>query len=147
MFNTITSETTEMKRFPTNIVKGSSTQTAPSAGYPTVPTSPVDGARTLRDRLGSMFRRPVTAVIDITVPYCGEVEGMLMVSGAKDTDGRRFRLATLSVTGQNIPLVLAVEPVRESSEWDENLAESGSSYRAATGSTSERARPDRDGAV
>jgi len=67
------------------------------------------------------FRHPVTAAIDITtIPYYGEVEGMSMVSGTKDRDGRAFKSATLSIIGQNIPLVLAVEPVRESSEWDEN---------------------------
>jgi len=41
-----------------------------------------------------------------------------MVSGTKDRDGRAFKFATLSIIGQNIPLILAV--VRESSEWDEN---------------------------
>ncbi|MFC4552398.1 transposase [Halorussus sp. GCM10023401] len=67
------------------------------------------------------FRRPVTVAIDVTtLPYYGDVEGMSMVSGTKDGDGRAFKFATLSIVGQNIPLVLAVEPVRESSPWDEN---------------------------
>jgi len=67
------------------------------------------------------FRRPVTAAIDITtIPYYGDVEEMPMVSGTKDGEGRAFKFATLSIVGQNIPLVLAVEPVRESSAWDEN---------------------------
>ncbi|QIO25360.1 transposase [Haloarcula sp. JP-L23] len=67
------------------------------------------------------FRRPVTAAIDITtVPYYGGVEDMAMVSGTKESDGRAYKFATLSVIGQNIPLVLAIEPVRESSEWDRN---------------------------
>jgi len=66
------------------------------------------------------FRRPVTAAIDITtVPYYGDVDGMPMVSGL-DQENRAFKFATLSIVGQNIPLVLAVEPVRESSSWDEN---------------------------
>jgi len=43
-----------------------------------------------------------------------------MVSGTKDGEGRAFKFATLSIVGRNIPLVLAVEPVRESSAWDEN---------------------------
>nr|WP_211250898.1 transposase [Haladaptatus cibarius] len=43
-----------------------------------------------------------------------------MVSGMKDGDGRAFKFATLSIVGWNIPLILAVEPVRESSSWDEN---------------------------
>lgn len=67
------------------------------------------------------FRRPITVAIDITtVPYYGDVEEMSMVSGTKDRKGRAFKFATLSIVGQNIPLVLAVEPVRESSAWDEN---------------------------
>jgi hypothetical protein len=67
------------------------------------------------------FRRPVTAAIDITtIPYYGDVEAMPMVSGTKDGEGRAFKFATLSIIGRNIPLVLAVKPVRESSEWDEN---------------------------
>ncbi|WP_049906820.1 transposase [Halorubrum tebenquichense] len=91
------------------------------------PKELVNGFNETTDRLLSViaseasFRRPVTAAIDITtIPYYGEVEGMPMVSGTKDRDGRAFKFATLSVIGQNIPLVLAVEPVRESSEWDEN---------------------------
>lgn len=67
------------------------------------------------------FRRPVTAAIDITtIPYYGDVKGMSMVSGTKDQERRAFKFATLSIIGQNIPLVLGVEPVRESSEWDQN---------------------------
>ncbi len=67
------------------------------------------------------FRRPVTAAIDITtIPYYGDVEGMSMVSGTKDQERRAFKFATLSIIGQNIPLVLGVEPIKESSEWDQN---------------------------
>jgi hypothetical protein len=91
------------------------------------PEELVNGFNETTDRLLSViaseasFRRPVTAAIDITtIPYYGEVEGMPMVSGTKDRDGRAFKFATLSIIGQNIPLVLAVEPVRESSEWDDN---------------------------
>jgi hypothetical protein len=63
----------------------------------------------------------VTAAIDITtVPYYGDVEGMPMVSGVEGEEERAFKFATLSIIGQNIPLVLAVEPVQESSAWDEN---------------------------
>ena len=67
------------------------------------------------------LRRPVTAAIDITtIPYYGDVEGMSMVSGTKEEEERAFKFATLSIVGENIPLVLAVEPVRESSAWDRN---------------------------
>jgi len=67
------------------------------------------------------FRRPVTVAIDITtLPYYGRTAEMPMVSGTKDGEGRAFKFATLSIIGWNIPLVLAVEPVRESSSWDDN---------------------------
>lgn len=69
----------------------------------------------------SSFRRPVTVAIDITtIRYFGNVEGMSMVSGTKDGEGRAFKFATLSIVGWNIPLILAVEPVPESSSWDQN---------------------------
>jgi hypothetical protein len=91
------------------------------------PDSLIEGFDRASDRLLSAiaseasFRRPVTAAIDITtIPYYGDVEEMPMVSGTKDGERRAFKFATLSVIGQNIPLVLAVEPVRESSAWDEN---------------------------
>jgi hypothetical protein len=67
------------------------------------------------------FRRPVTAAIDITtVPYYGAVQEMPMVSGVQAAEERAFKFATLSIVGENIPLVLAIEPIRESSAWDEN---------------------------
>jgi hypothetical protein len=91
------------------------------------PEELVDGFNDTTDRLLSViaseasFRRPVTAAIDITtIPYYGDVEEMPMVSGTKDREGRAFKFATLSIIGRNIPLILAVEPVRESSPWDDN---------------------------
>jgi len=91
------------------------------------PDEIVDGFNETTDRLLSViaseasFRRPITAAIEITtIPYYGDVEEMPMVSGTKDGEGRAFKFATLSIVGRNIPLVLAVEPVRESSAWDEN---------------------------
>ena len=67
------------------------------------------------------FRRPVTAAIDITtIPYYGDVEGMPMVSGTKEDHERAFKFATLSIVGRNVPIILAIEPVQESSSWDEN---------------------------
>ncbi|MDS0301330.1 transposase [Halogeometricum sp. S1BR25-6] len=69
----------------------------------------------------SSFRRPITAAIDITtIPYYGDVDGMPMVSGTMNNEERAFKFATLSIVGRNVPLVLAVEPVRESSPWDKN---------------------------
>ncbi len=87
----------------------------------------IEGFDEATDRLLSLseseasFRRPVTAAIDITtVPYYGDVEGMSMISWTKDGKGRAFKFATVSIIGQNVPLVLGVEPIRESSAWDEN---------------------------
>lgn len=45
---------------------------------------------------------------------------MPMVSGTRDGEGRVFKFATLSIVGWNILLILAIEPVRESSRWDQN---------------------------
>ncbi|NHN42978.1 transposase [Halorubellus sp. JP-L1] len=91
------------------------------------PEALMDGFDAATERLLSVieseasFRRPVTAAIDITtIPYYGDVEGMPMVSGTKDHKSRAFKFATLSIIGQNIPLVLGVEPIRESSSWDRN---------------------------
>jgi hypothetical protein len=69
------------------------------------------------------FRRPVTAAIDITtIPYYGEVQEMPMVSGVQEEEERAFKFATLSIVDENIPLVLAIEPIRESSAWDDNTS-------------------------
>lgn len=91
------------------------------------PEDLINGFQQTTDRLLSViqsessFRRPVTVAIDITTTrYFGNVEGMSMVSGTKDGEGRAFKFVTLSIVGWNIPLILAVEPVRESSSWDQN---------------------------
>jgi hypothetical protein len=91
------------------------------------PEALIEGFDQANDRLLSAiasetsFRRPVTAAIDITtIPYYGDVEGMPMVSGMQGQEERAFKFATLSIVGENIPLVLAVEPIRESSAWDSN---------------------------
>ena len=87
----------------------------------------IDGFDVATDRLLSViefevsFRRPVTAAIDITtVSHYVDVEGMPMGGGVSGETKRAFKFATLSIVGLNIPLILAVEPVRESSAWDEN---------------------------
>jgi len=91
------------------------------------PEDLVNGLNDTNDRLLSViaseasFRRPVTAAIDLTtILYNGDVEEMPMLSGTKDGEGRAFKFATVSIIGRNIPLVLAVDPVRESSNWDED---------------------------
>ncbi|QCJ46401.1 transposase [Haloprofundus sp. MHR1] len=87
----------------------------------------IDGFHEATERLIStvhseaLFRRPVTVAIDITIlPYYGDVEEMPMVSGTKNHPERAFKYATLSIVGQNAPFLLAIEPVRESSPWDDN---------------------------
>lgn len=42
------------------------------------------------------------------------------MSGTKWTDETAYKFATLSLVGKSMPIVLAVEPVIESSEWDDN---------------------------
>jgi len=91
------------------------------------PDDLIEGFDRASERLRSViaeemsFRRPVTAAIDITtIPYYGEVQEMPMVSGVPEEDQRAFKFATLSIVGENIPLVLAIEPIRESSVWDDN---------------------------
>ena len=37
-----------------------------------------------------------------------------------NNEERAFKFTTLSIVGRNAPLLLAVEPVRESSSWDNN---------------------------
>jgi len=93
------------------------------------PGTLIEGFDQASDRLLSAiasevsFRRPVTAAIDITtIPYYGDVDGMSMVSGMQGEEKRAFKFATLSIVGENVPLVLAIEPVRESSAWDDNRA-------------------------
>lgn len=66
------------------------------------------------------LQEPVTVAIDTTtIPYYGTVEDMPMVSGTKH-EYRGYKFATLTLVGRNVPLVLAVEPVMESSPWDDN---------------------------
>jgi len=91
------------------------------------PKELVEGFDQTSDRLLSViaaeasFRRPVTAAIDITtVLYYGDVNGMPMVSGMQGEEERAFKFATLSIVGENVPLILAIEPIRESSAWDDN---------------------------
>lgn len=86
------------------------------------PKALIEGFNKACDRLLSAigseasFRRPVTAAIDITtIHYYGDVGEVPMVSEVPGEQERAFKFATLSITGDNIPLVLPVEPIRESS--------------------------------
>lgn len=66
------------------------------------------------------FQEPVTVAIDTTtIPYYGRVDDMPMVSGTKH-EYRGYKFATLTLVGRNVPLILAIEPVVESSSWDQN---------------------------
>lgn len=72
------------------------------------------------------FRESVVVAIDITaVPfYSKNREGMPMVSGGAKIGDREYsyghKYAVLSIVGRDVPLVLAIEPVTESSSWDDN---------------------------
>lgn len=72
------------------------------------------------------FRESVVVAIDITaVPfYSQNREGMPMVSGGAEIGDREHgyghKYAVLSIVGRDVPLVLAIEPVIESSSWDDN---------------------------
>lgn len=68
-----------------------------------------------------ILQPPVTVAIDITTwDYHAEDDLPPEVSGTKDSEGRAYKFATLSLVGKSMPVVLAYEPVIESSEWDDN---------------------------
>jgi hypothetical protein len=81
------------------------------------------------------FSEPVVAAIDFTTwqfwpyPYKDERDEdgnrvpkenyPEMVSGAKEEGAYAYKLATLTIVDRNVPFILAVEPVKENSEWDD----------------------------
>lgn len=68
-----------------------------------------------------ILQPPVTVAIDITTwDYHAENDLPSEVSGTKDGEGKAYKFATLSLVGKSMPVVLAYEPVIESSEWDDN---------------------------
>lgn len=68
-----------------------------------------------------ILQPPVTVAIDITTwPYHAEDNLPAEVNGTKRTDETAYKFATLSLIGKSMPIVLAFEPVIESSEWDDN---------------------------
>lgn len=70
-----------------------------------------------------ILQPPVTVAIDITTwPYHAEDELPSEVSGTDESGERAYKFATLSLVGKSMPIVLAVEPVVESSAWDENFS-------------------------
>ena len=70
-----------------------------------------------------ILQPPVTAAIDITTwDYHADGDLPAEVNGTKDQGRRAYKFATLSLVGKSMPIVLAFEPVVESSEWDENLS-------------------------
>lgn len=69
-----------------------------------------------------ILQSPVTAAIDIrTWPYHADDDSPREVSGTDDSGEMAYKFATLPLVGKSMPIVLAVEPVIESSAWDENL--------------------------
>lgn len=49
-----------------------------------------------------------------------------MVNGGREDDVYEYQYATLTVVGGNVPLVLAVEPVRHNSNWEGNDGDTSS---------------------
>ncbi len=69
-----------------------------------------------------ILQPPVTVAIDITTwPYHAENEPPREVSGTDDSGELAYKFATLSLVGKSMLIVLAVEPVIESSAWDDNV--------------------------
>ncbi len=69
-----------------------------------------------------ILQPPVTVAIDITTwPYHAKDDLPNEVSGIDASGKRAYKFATLSLVGKSMPIVLAVEPVIESSEWDDNV--------------------------
>lgn len=72
--------------------------------------------------------RHTVAAIDITTirfypsPYDEDNEPKEdfppMVSGTKNSDERAYKYATLSIVGESVPIILAIEPVKENSTWE-----------------------------
>lgn len=100
-----------------------------------------------------MFTEPAVAAIDITgipfhrTPWKGEDdiqpdderivvnettgktkvpkdEYPTMVNGGKDDGVYEYQYATLTIVGRNVPLVIAVEPIRHNSDWEGDDGES-----------------------
>lgn len=81
---------------------------------------------------GQELREPVNVAIDVTpwqfYPSPWKYAKMdivkddypEMVSGLKEKHERGYKFATLTVVGADTPIVLAIEPVREGSHWEEN---------------------------
>lgn len=84
---------------------------------------------------GENLREPVNVGIDVTpwrfypspwknrdleIPKENFPE---MVSGMKDIHERGYKFATLTVVGKDTPIVLAIEPVKQHSWWEEDTVE------------------------
>ena len=79
------------------------------------------------------IREPVNVAIDVTPwefhPSPRDKNGTpkpdfpTMVSGTKEEGVRAYKFATLTIVGRDTPIVLAVEPVREHSNWESKAKE------------------------
>ncbi len=81
------------------------------------------------------LREPVNVAIDVTPwrfypsPWKNRDLGIAkedfpeMVSGMKDSHERGYKFATLTVVGKDTPIVLAIEPVKQQSWWEEDTVE------------------------
>ncbi|WP_435130105.1 transposase [Halobaculum sp. D14] len=84
------------------------------------------------------FREPVVAAIDITdtmfypSPWEDYEDGIAKddfpapVNGLKENGERGYQFATLTIVGENAPLILAVEPIRDASYWEDDDIETRS---------------------
>jgi hypothetical protein len=80
------------------------------------------------------FREPVIAAIDITdtvfYPSPWEADGEnevredypAPVNGLKEQGTRGYQFATLTIVGEANPIILAVEPVKANSQWEDDAA-------------------------
>ncbi|GAA0311937.1 MULTISPECIES: hypothetical protein [Halarchaeum] len=102
-------------------------------GFSTAVGNTID---TIRDT--KPFREPVVAAIDITdtafypSPWEDYDEGIARddfpapVNGLKERGKRGYQFSTLTIVGDNIPLILAVEPIRDASYWEDDDVETRS---------------------
>jgi hypothetical protein len=68
-----------------------------------------------------ILQSPVTVAIDITTwQFHADSEFPPEVSGTKHEGVWAYKFATLSLVGKSMPVILAYEPVVESSPWDDN---------------------------
>jgi hypothetical protein len=106
-------------------------------GFSTAVGNTIDAIRDTKP-----FREPVVAAIDITdtvfypSPWEDYDEGIAKddfpapVNGLKEKGKRGYQFATLTIVGDNAPIVLAAEPIRDASYWENDDVETRSRAEA-----------------